>query len=299
MLSAIICRVRDHDRRRPAGGRLRLPRAGLEPAAAAAVPTPRRRREPRRSPPAAIRRLLDDALAATGLTDADRAAADVRPPRLPPDLHHRRHHERDAAAHRATRGRAPRHQHHHGLQGRLPRGGHQRPPGVPRPPPRTTAQPRNTAPPPTQEWEEFLGHFERRKLALGDCGRAYGTTCIHEHSCVRCPLLRVDPAQRHRLNEIRDNLLARIARGPTRRLGRRSRRPARSASPPPRRNSPSSTSSGRRAARRSRHARHLRHRQPQNHPQHTGPVVNGSADLPNALAPTPEACTTAEPPSNS
>jgi hypothetical protein len=31
------------------------------------------------------------------------------------------------------------------------------------------------------EWEEFLGHFEHRKLALGDCGRAYGTTCIHEH----------------------------------------------------------------------------------------------------------------------
>ena len=46
------------------------------------------------------------------------------------------------------------------------------------------------------EWEEFLGHFERRKLALGDCGRAYGTSCIHEHSCIRCPMLRVDPAQR-------------------------------------------------------------------------------------------------------
>jgi hypothetical protein len=51
---------------------------------------------------------------------------------------------------------------------------------------------------------------ERRKLALGDCARAYGTICIHEHSCVRCPLLRIDPAQRHRLKEIRDNLLARI-----------------------------------------------------------------------------------------
>ena len=61
------------------------------------------------------------------------------------------------------------------------------------------------------EWEEFLGHFERRKLALGDCGRAYGTSCIHEHSCIRCPMLRIDPAQRHRLEEIRDNLTARIA----------------------------------------------------------------------------------------
>jgi Phage integrase family len=61
------------------------------------------------------------------------------------------------------------------------------------------------------EWEEFLGHFERRKLALGDCGRAYGTSCIHEHSCIRCPMLRVDPAQRHRLRQIRDSLTARIA----------------------------------------------------------------------------------------
>ncbi len=61
------------------------------------------------------------------------------------------------------------------------------------------------------EWDEFLGHFERRKLALGDCGRAYGTACIHEHSCVRCALLRIDPAQRGRLEDIRENLLARIA----------------------------------------------------------------------------------------
>jgi integrase len=60
------------------------------------------------------------------------------------------------------------------------------------------------------EWDEFLGHFERRKLALGDCGRAWGTSCVHEMACVRCPLLRVDPAQRARLEGIRDNLSARI-----------------------------------------------------------------------------------------
>ncbi|GIE92038.1 hypothetical protein [Actinoplanes regularis] len=65
--------------------------------------------------------------------------------------------------------------------------------------------------PSNAEWDEFLGHFERRRLALGDCGRAYGTGCIHEHSCVRYPLLRVDPAQRQRLIDIRDNLTARIA----------------------------------------------------------------------------------------
>jgi len=60
------------------------------------------------------------------------------------------------------------------------------------------------------EWDEFLGHFEHRRVALGDYGRAYATSCIHEHSCIRCPLLRIDPAQRSRLEEIRDNLLARI-----------------------------------------------------------------------------------------
>jgi len=61
------------------------------------------------------------------------------------------------------------------------------------------------------EWAEFVGHFERRKVAIGDCGRSYDTPCIHEHSCLRCPLLRPDPAARTRLHQIRDNLLARIA----------------------------------------------------------------------------------------
>lgn len=65
--------------------------------------------------------------------------------------------------------------------------------------------------PTEEEWDEFLGHFERRKLSLGTCGRAYGTSCIHEHSCIRCPLLRPDPAQRARLIQIHDNLVDRIA----------------------------------------------------------------------------------------
>jgi hypothetical protein len=64
--------------------------------------------------------------------------------------------------------------------------------------------------PTDEEWEEFLGHFERRRVALGTCGRAYASSCIHEHSCLRCSLLRPDPAQRHRITQIRDNLLARI-----------------------------------------------------------------------------------------
>lgn len=61
-----------------------------------------------------------------------------------------------------------------------------------------------------QEWEEFLGHFEKRKLSVGTCGRAYGTSCAHEHACIRCPMLRPDPTQRKRLEDIRDNLSARI-----------------------------------------------------------------------------------------
>ena len=61
------------------------------------------------------------------------------------------------------------------------------------------------------EWEEFLGHFERRKVATGTCGRAFGTPCIHEHSCLRCSMHWPDPAQRHRIAEIRGNLIARIA----------------------------------------------------------------------------------------
>ncbi|WP_189960105.1 tyrosine-type recombinase/integrase, partial [Streptomyces alanosinicus] len=65
--------------------------------------------------------------------------------------------------------------------------------------------------PTNEEWEEFLGHFERRKVSIGACGRAFGTPCIHEHACVRCPMLWPDPDQRDRLVEIRDNLIVRIA----------------------------------------------------------------------------------------
>lgn len=64
--------------------------------------------------------------------------------------------------------------------------------------------------PTAEEWDLFLGHFEKRKLSIGICGRAFGTPCIHEHACIRCSMLRPDPDQQGRLVEIRDNLLARI-----------------------------------------------------------------------------------------
>ncbi|WP_405971264.1 site-specific integrase [Streptomyces sp. NBC_00988] len=64
--------------------------------------------------------------------------------------------------------------------------------------------------PTNEEWDAFLSHFEKRKLSVGTCARAFGTPCIHEHACVRCSMLRPDPSQRPRLVEIRDNLLSRI-----------------------------------------------------------------------------------------
>jgi site-specific recombinase XerD len=64
---------------------------------------------------------------------------------------------------------------------------------------------------PTQpEWDEFQQHFELRKVELGTCSRPYGTPCKHEHACVRCPMLRVDPKQHSRLVEIIRNLDDRI-----------------------------------------------------------------------------------------
>ncbi|HYM00978.1 MAG TPA: site-specific integrase [Blastocatellia bacterium] len=52
------------------------------------------------------------------------------------------------------------------------------------------------------EWTEFEQHFRHRRMALGDCYRPYGTDCPHEHACVRCPMLRMDPLQLPRLLEI-------------------------------------------------------------------------------------------------
>lgn len=65
--------------------------------------------------------------------------------------------------------------------------------------------------PTDEEWREFQQHFELRKVGLGACGRPYGTPCNHEHACVRCPMLRVDPRQKGRLGDIIVNLRDRIS----------------------------------------------------------------------------------------
>jgi integrase len=60
------------------------------------------------------------------------------------------------------------------------------------------------------EWEEFRDHFSLRKVALGTCNRPYGTPCQHEHACIRCPMLRPDPAQLPRLVQIEINTRERL-----------------------------------------------------------------------------------------
>ena len=35
--------------------------------------------------------------------------------------------------------------------------------------------------------------LRQTQVELGQCGRPYATACEHEHACIRCPMLRVDP----------------------------------------------------------------------------------------------------------
>lgn len=62
------------------------------------------------------------------------------------------------------------------------------------------------------EWSEFEEHFDRRKVELGGCTRPYSSACQHEHSCLRCPMLAINPKMLPRLDEIEEDLLARRAR---------------------------------------------------------------------------------------
>jgi integrase len=63
-----------------------------------------------------------------------------------------------------------------------------------------------------QEWAEFEEHFDKRKVELGACGRPYGTPCQHEHACIRCPMLHVNPKMLPRLDELETDLLTRRGR---------------------------------------------------------------------------------------
>ncbi|WP_332603162.1 site-specific integrase [Arthrobacter sp. S2(2024)] len=63
--------------------------------------------------------------------------------------------------------------------------------------------------PTSTEWAEFEEHFDKRKVELGNCGRPYATPCEHEHACIRCPMLQIDPGMIDRLDEINTDLIAR------------------------------------------------------------------------------------------
>ena len=62
------------------------------------------------------------------------------------------------------------------------------------------------------EWLGFEEHFDQRKVELGGCARPYGTPCQHEHACLRCPMININPKMLPRLDEIEADLQARRSR---------------------------------------------------------------------------------------
>ena len=92
----------------------------------------------------------------------------------------------------------------------LPRRGHPVTPGVPLPTASHAAHRR--IPRPHRRRMAGIPRPLRAPQGLHrNLGRAVGTPCVHEHSCLRCSMHWPDPAQRQRIAEIRDNLIARIA----------------------------------------------------------------------------------------
>jgi integrase len=64
--------------------------------------------------------------------------------------------------------------------------------------------------PTSEELKGFGEHFGRRRVELGNCVRPYGTGCTHEHACIRCNFLQVEPSQADRLAQIESDLNDRI-----------------------------------------------------------------------------------------
>ncbi len=64
--------------------------------------------------------------------------------------------------------------------------------------------------PTTDELTAFGEHFGRRRVELGDCVRPYGSGCSHEHACIRCDFLQVQPAAAEQLRSIETDLTRRI-----------------------------------------------------------------------------------------
>jgi hypothetical protein len=62
---------------------------------------------------------------------------------------------------------------------------------------------RSTASPRSRNGTSSLSHFGQRTIALGSCHRPYGSSSSHEHACIRCEFLKVDPQQAGRLGDIK------------------------------------------------------------------------------------------------
>ncbi|EEP73102.1 hypothetical protein MCAG_03429 [Micromonospora sp. ATCC 39149] len=62
------------------------------------------------------------------------------------------------------------------------------------------------------EWNEFQEHFDKRRVELGSCARPCGTPRQHEHACIRCPMLSINPEMLGRLAELEEDLHARRTR---------------------------------------------------------------------------------------
>lgn len=68
-----------------------------------------------------------------------------------------------------------------------------------------------------EELEQFSEHFGKRLVALGTCHRPYQTPCAHEHACIRCAMLAVDPKQLPQLQELERDLEAQLGMATDRR----------------------------------------------------------------------------------
>jgi hypothetical protein len=139
-----------------------------------------------------------------------RRATALRPPRFPQNVPHRRDHERAPAAHRPSDRRAPRHQRHPRLQGRLPPTKRSRPTWPSSPAARRCGLPRNTAPPPTPNGRNSSATSNAARSPPASAA-ARSAPPASTNAVLRCALHWPDPAQRPRIAEIRDNLIARIA----------------------------------------------------------------------------------------
>lgn len=76
---------------------------------------------------------------------------------------------------------------------------------------RRTARPTDEyRPPSAAELAEFGAHFGLRRIEMGNCVRPYGTPCVHEHACLRCPFQQIEPAELPKLDKVRADISRRI-----------------------------------------------------------------------------------------